>query len=261
MVKRRSMVIGLGALASGSGAVFSSATFQNSAESDADFRIVSQPGLTLRRGDAFSSGYSWAYGPGVKTASFINPVSAENPGIDFSDLKPSDLPVAWANEQEDGSLVVQLARQNNSSDVDFNQLIEVENTGQTDENVGISYAGGYAPVNDGSTPNWFVDGYATNNPTDEITKADVQQIFTFQTNSDDTQISPDSGTNSDEPNTHYTLGSGNTVQVDLKTTLNGDQTSVFAKNSGGGDPFVDSPATGSLQLLDRITVGTDFTTE
>jgi hypothetical protein len=251
------MVIGLGALASGSGAVFSSATFQNSVDSDADFRIVSQPGLTLRRGDAFSSGYSWAYGPNSdneESADFIDAGS----GIDFSTLKPSDLPVAWANEQEDGSLVVQLARQNNSSDVDFNQLIEVENTGQTDENVGISYAGGYAQIDDNeSTAGWFVNGYSTTNPNEEITKADVQEIFTFQTSSDETQISPNSTSESDDANAYVTLTPGTTVQVDLKTTLNGEQTSVFASHSGGGDPFASNPQTGNLQLLEQITVGTE----
>lgn len=255
MVKRRSMVIGLGTLATGSGAVFSSATFQNSVDSDADFRIVSEPGLTLRRGEAFSSDEDWAYGPNSDLSpEYIYSSSATESGIKFGELQASDLPVAWANEQEDGSLVVEIARQNNSSDFNFTKLIEIENTGQTDENVGISYGGGYAPLNSESTPGWFADNY--NNPSDQITKADVQQIFRFQLNEDSTQISPDSSLDDDTPATYHTLTPATTIQVDLKTTLTDDQTSVFASESKGGDPFADSPQTGSHQLLDTITVGT-----
>ena len=40
MVKRRSMVVGLGALATGSGAVFSSAAFASSVSPSADMRVV-----------------------------------------------------------------------------------------------------------------------------------------------------------------------------------------------------------------------------
>lgn len=253
MVRRRSMVIGLGALASGSGAVFSSAALENSVDSDADFRIVSEPGLTLRRGEAFSSSNDWAYGPNSETP----PSYISDSGIDFSSLQANDLPVAWANEAEDGSLDVQIARQNNSSDTNFDKLIEVENTGQTDENIGISYADGYAQINDTdeSTANWFVADYTE--PDDKISKRDVKEIFTFQTNTDTTQVSPNSGSQDDTPNTYYTVTPGETVQLDLKTTLSDTQTSVFASYSTGGDPFAGDPQTDNLQLLDQITVGTE----
>lgn len=53
-MKRRSALIGLGSLAFGSGAVFSSATFTNSVGPSSDMRVVVAEDLEVRAGQAFN---------------------------------------------------------------------------------------------------------------------------------------------------------------------------------------------------------------
>ena len=60
------MILGLGALAMGSGAAFTSAALQNAMAADADFRVVVEDDLVVEPGSAFRDGSnSWDdYDPG-----------------------------------------------------------------------------------------------------------------------------------------------------------------------------------------------------
>ena len=53
MPKRRSMILGLGALAMGSGAAFTSAAFENSVDAGADMRVIVDERLIVRAGGLF----------------------------------------------------------------------------------------------------------------------------------------------------------------------------------------------------------------
>ena len=53
MPKRRSMILGLGALAMGSGTAFTSAAFENSVDAGADMRVIVDERLIVRAGGLF----------------------------------------------------------------------------------------------------------------------------------------------------------------------------------------------------------------
>lgn len=54
-LSRRSVVVGLGLLATGSGAAFTSAAFNDSTNSNGDIRVVAGDGLVVEAGNAFNS--------------------------------------------------------------------------------------------------------------------------------------------------------------------------------------------------------------
>lgn len=261
MVKRRTTVLGIGALATGSGAAFSSAAFQNSVNPGADFRIIAASDLTVRRGNAFN---------GQSSADYVVDNYDSVTGVSFDDINPSDLPLAWANSSEDDQLDVQLARLNNSSQVVFEDLIEIANAGDSSESVGIGYFGGYNNTNvDNSTNSSATSG-------SQVSIKDVQEMFQFEAQAagnlafgSDTLISPDPNTwgsdnggydnddDSNAPANYITLDPGDTVQVDVVTDLSGTQTSIIqnATDLGGGDPFQGD--TDGFQALKNVLVGTE----
>lgn len=260
-LSRRKTILGMGLLAAGSGAAFSSAAFANTVNPGADFRIVAASDLRVRRGPAFSE----------PEEDYVVEDFDQVNGIDFSGINPSDLPLAWANENDNDALDVELARLNNASEVVFEGLIEIVNEGDSDELVGISYQGGY---DEGQ-----VDTEEPDNATsgDQVSIKDVQDMFRFEAQGggslafgSDTQISPDSDTiegdegspedydteDSNEPANFIELAPGDIVTVDLITDLTGDQVSIVQEATDiSGSPF-DGNIDPGFRVLESITVGT-----
>ncbi|MGQ4554358.1 hypothetical protein [Halobellus sp. GM3] len=248
-LSRRKMVLGIGLLATGSGASFTSAAFSDETSPSSDFRVVAAGDLNVRRGTAFKNN-SESYV--ISSYDPANPSGSEI--TDWSALNPDDLPVAWADDNENGSLSVQLAYQNkdNSASPDtLSNFLQISNDGTTTEEVGINYEGGYAF--DGSEDWTASSSDFYNSGTDVIGKDDVQSIFKFQDNSDSTLVSPSSPDSAEDPANWIELTPGDTLDVDLTVTLDSDQVSTFASNAGGASPF--SEGLVDFQLLSSITVG------
>lgn len=254
MAKRRTVVLGMGAMAMGSGAALSQAALGDSVAPGADFRIIAAGDLRVRRGAAFEEPEE-AY--------------VVESSIGFETLDASNLPMAFANEEENGALSIELARRNSSDSFTFTDLVEIENVGSTTESVGINFddgtTDGYFP--DG-TESWFTADYTEDS--EQITKRDIQEIFRFvvrqeeldaldQTaHSGDEQISPDPASGGDEdPDFFVELGPAESIQIDLVTTLDGDQVSIFAGEANVGDPFDGSHD--DFQLLESVNVGIEST--
>ena len=170
MVKRRTTILGLGALAMGSGAAFTSATFQNSVNPGADFRVIAAAQTVVRRGPAFEEGEDskldeWA----------------QNDFLNFDELGPSDLPAAGANEDENGDLDVSMARGNSSNEFVFENFLEIDNAGTTTVDIGLTYATGTGSEDVGySAPSadWYKDNYDDDDD-DNITRHDIIEMFEF----------------------------------------------------------------------------------
>lgn len=251
-LSRRKTILGMGLLAGGSGAAFSSAAFQDSVSPSADFRIVAAGDLVVRRGKAFQNN---------DESYVVNGYDPANPGgseiSDFSTLSPNDLPVAWANNNQDGSLSVQLAYQNSSSGpTPLNNFLEIENQGTTTEDVGINFDGGYAlNTADSWTPGTLPDYSSASG---EIGNDDVQAIFQFRDASDSSQISPSSPDSSETPINYVQMDPSDVLDVNLGISLTGDQVSTFAQAANVGTPFSSASQDG-FQLLNQISVGTEST--
>jgi hypothetical protein len=244
----------MGLLAGGSGAAFSSAAFQDSVSPSADFRIVAAGDLVVRRGKAFQNN---------DESYVVNGYDPANPGgseiSDFSTLSPNDLPVAWANNNEDGSLSVQLAYQNSSSGpTPLNNFLEIENQGTTTENVGINFDGGYAIDGSEGWTDDAADLSSYSSSSSEIGYDDIQAIFQFRDASDSSQISPSSPDSSETPINYVQMDPSDVLDVNLGISLTGNQVSTFAQAANVGTPFSSASQDG-FQLLNQISVGTEST--
>ncbi len=262
MPKRRNVLIGLGALAVGSGATALQATFNQSTSPGADFRIIAAGELTVKRGPAFDSdpGNSVTY-HSDDTASFIN----SDDTIDWNSVSPSDLPFVYANSDTNDSLSVTLGRVNTSSEVNFEQVVEIVNDGSTTEDVGMAYSNGGndgmapAPTNDDNS-SWFNNDSYDLTDSGNITRGDIQEIFQFNEtgSSNNTRISPDPTAGLEGPDSTYELAPGNSLVLDLITNLRGNsQVDVLASNAGGSNPF-NSESGVDFKMLEAIYVGTGW---
>lgn len=262
MPKRRNVLMGLGAIAVGSGAL-SAAALSDSVSPDADFRIIAAADLRARRGNSFTEEPPADY--------VVEGYDDEDPGdsqVDFSEIGAPDLDdgmIAWADDDENGDLEVQLGFQNRSVTRTFDDFLEIENHGDTVESVGIHYDGGYA---DPTEEEWYDNSYSDESA-DPITRYDVQEIFQFEVTEDelndldayddhgsDEVITPSPGDDTETPQFFIELGPSESVQLDVVASLNGDQVSTFAAEADAETPFSD-PDASPIQLLEEINVGTE----
>lgn len=109
-LSRRNTIAGLGTLAFGSGAAFTSAAFQNSVSSDADMRVIVDQRLTVEAGDAFESNGEVALDD--QSGKLINPNYSgdDSTGSGFFDgtddlgsvFDDEDPPLATVTARDDG---------------------------------------------------------------------------------------------------------------------------------------------------------------
>ncbi|TKX73133.1 hypothetical protein EXE46_14685 [Halorubrum sp. GN11_10-6_MGM] len=247
MVKRRSMVVGLGALATGSGAVFSSAAFSSSVNSAADMRVVVGEGLgnnlRVSAGNIFrdNDGDFQSANPtsdAVKTAHDISDTTffASNK---LEDLEVADLPAAGANNMynEDLSLAVATAvgetAEIGNGGFQDKGFIQIENNTPDDHDIQIGF-------------NEFGD--EVNGP---VTKEEVRQIYEF--------YDINGNKISEKPNGAFensvTVTSGSVEQIYLEVdTEDGDLYDAVMDATGVEDsPFTEDQDT--VDLVDSIQVG------
>lgn len=233
MVRRRKMVMGMGLLATGSGAAFTSAAFSQQTNPGANMELYAEKNLAVSRGAAdFNSSYT------------------------ISDK--SDLPAAYIDESGgiNGALVVNTANRIQGSHT-FTHLLEVANNGDTTENVGFGY----------STFSNLVDSSNTSGTSDgDVERSTVQALYSFEVNdaaspndftaADGNKISPASGNSKDAPANWVELSPGETLAVDLTVDASGNIPDLRdAISSPSGNPFSSPKPVAGATLVEEISVG------
>ena len=274
---RRKTVLGLGAMATGSGAVFSSAAFTNSAQADADFRVRVSEDLQVEAGNAFNDDGSVA-ASSPNDEKFIDPEDSGDSGTGDNFYESNDLgsvfesggqdrspPLATVSARDENAvsgpayagvnddLAIFVALDEGDGTTSFSGLLQVTNNTNQDQNVGIAYDGTSSPSQYGS------DAENSN-----VTTEDVQEAYQFKQGS--TLISPDptetgggatdntttgwDGDAEDAPANTVTVSSASTVQIELETDV--DKITDLAAQAGLSPGF--GEASKAVDLLDGITV-------
>lgn len=274
-MKRRTALIGLGSLAAGSGAVFSSAAFNDSVNASSDMRVIVAENLEVRAGQAFEDDGTINTSNGditpsnyveyASNPSFFDPSSDPEPQ-GLADIDSDDLPVATVNRRDNnvnGDVKIQVAVNVDTTSVRFNDILEIENKGTSSVKVGISYdrqggtgsgAGQYgSDVNVGGSTG------------SEITEQTVQHVYRFIGFGTGTfgsgRISPNQSNTNDDPDNVAKIDPGTTIPVDLKIDLSklfgfvDVQTQIEDAATLTGGLFQGRRDT--VDLLDAITVGVE----
>ncbi|OYR74596.1 hypothetical protein EO776_03585 [Halorubrum ezzemoulense] len=240
------MVVGLGALATGSGAVFSSAAFSASATSTADFRVVVEDNLVLEAGDSFRNG-DGAYldNPSGKFYGGSDDLFSGDSGL--NGLEPDELPAAYANDRTNSDLEVETAVQN-FEEFKFDNFLQVTNEGTETREVGIRFNLYGADVNDGP-----------------IKKQDLIQAYEFYNEGGDggkisTNGSPGGSVSSQTLKATTSVNPGETEQIGLKIDLTVGSISddiAEAAAPGTNDVFNGGGEYDTVHLVESIRVGSD----
>lgn len=250
---RRKTVLGLGALATGSGAVFSSAAFNNSVNPSSDMRVVVDEKLTLEPGILFRDGSNAddGFGPSASTPPGSETLQDQsssslfggNTNAGLENISPSDLPAAAINDDVDGNLFLEVAVALGADDKigdASNGVFQVRNDTNSSQDIAIRF------------PTF---GEQANGDTDDVTETQAVETFRFF-DSSDAQISTDDPTT--DPQTvdnSVTVSPGGIEQiyVDYNTTTYESALETAAGISG--NPFQQQTAT--VDLVDTISVGTE----
>ncbi|WP_133304615.1 hypothetical protein [Halonotius aquaticus] len=278
-MKRRNALLGLGALATGSGAISTTASIVNSIETTSELGIVVRPRVEVRAGKAFNddgsvkSRYQSHYLPYDSNSSFFDDTSDTLDNID-----KSELPVATVNRRdqyvnENVKLQVAFDLRRDSDTFRFENILEVENYGGESQKIGIAYDRTdttYDP--NGQYGEQVTLGGSVDNS--DLTGHDVRWVYSFIvpdrfTDTGPTKISPayndsDSDDGMDDPNRYFSLGPGETVQLDLKINL-GNYLRILSNpidpRKGIESQIDKTPSfagtTDLVEMLDAITIQTD----
>jgi hypothetical protein len=247
------MVLGLGALATGSGAVFSSAAFNNSVNPSSDMRVVVDEKLTLEPGILFRDGSSAGdtFDPTASTApdgetlqdQDSNSLFGGNTNAGLENITPGDVPAAAINDAVDGNLFLETAVALGADDKigdSSNGVFQVRNDTNSSQDIAIRFPTFGPDVGAGGT---------------QVTETEAVETFRFF-DSSDTQISTDDPTASPPTvDNVVTVSPGNVEQiyVDYNTKTHEDALETAAGITG--DPFQQQTAT--VDLVDTIKVGVE----
>ncbi|MEA1932800.1 MAG: hypothetical protein U9O06_14810 [Euryarchaeota archaeon] len=226
-----------------------SAAFQSSVQPSTNFQIVPENAeLTVRRLEK-EVDYNNLDGNASWNESEIT---------DFGNVtgQQGSPVVAHINDSTDGSLGAQLAF-NNSNGSDYNQyeydplnesgqwgFFEIANLGETTETVGITF--GYDSDNVAAT---VEDGDSA-----ILEESEVANMFTFNAaTSEAGEISPNQS-NPGEPAGSVDIGPGDVEIIGLTINITTDVYEAIQEAAGGAFSATEP----SIQLLESITVGTDF---
>jgi hypothetical protein len=262
---RRKAIVGIGMLATGSGAAFTSAAFNNRVDATGDMRVVAaedltiEPGISFRDGsnagdpyDSSLDGSSSNFYSGSNNDFFS--VSSPTTGGDDDlggDLGPGDLPAISVSDNVDGNLVIKVATLNSASVHTFPEVLQIRNDGDTNKQVSVKYetfgADTQGDMGQGGTVNTgeVVDAYSFLDSNTNIISTDYNH---FNTNTI-------SGVTDQKVANTVTVGAGAVEQVDLEVDLNSTIVSEIASASNaGGNPF--SGDRDTVQLVDTVRFGT-----
>jgi hypothetical protein len=221
------------------------AAFNSDVTPSTDFRIVpDNDELTLQRIQTELSYSDLASGNGTwndsEIGDFAN-VTGEN-GVNAT---------AFVNSSTDGSLGAQLAFNNTNKSAGNETLPDYRDTDSADGREGFFEI---ANLGDTDLDIGMTFGYSSNVP-GILSEGDVADMFTFKI--DDgvghVDISP-SSSNTQSPTEQYTINSGDVEVIELDIKITDEVYNTIQQESGG--PFQET--TGSIKLLDTVTVGTNF---
>jgi len=241
------MVIGLGALATGSGAVFSSAAFSASATSTADFRVVVEDNLVLEAGDSFrNTDGDYRDNPsGGKFYGGTDDLFSDDSGL--NGLEPDELPAAYANDKTNSDLAVETAVQNFET-FEFDDFLQVTNEGTETREVGIRFEEYGEDVNGGPiSSSDLIDAYAFHNQGGDGGKIS-------------TNGSPGGSPSTQNLNATTPVTPGETEQIGLKIDLTVGTISddiADAAKPGTNDVFNGGGEYDTVHLVESIRVGSD----
>jgi len=250
-MNRRNFVLGLGTAATLSGAAsVTGASFANSVEaSSTDFRVFVERQLAVN-GNYYDD----------TSLGFVSNSS----NIDYGAIGQDDLgslPAAYSDGSTDGgsnNLEVELAFDvNNESTAELVGVLEVENTGNSDETVGVTFENA-----DGSD-----DGFAAPVTDGPISASDVANAIQFTDGTDPISPDPDGtngtslnddGSGTQVPENGLTVTSGDTAQINIEiadlSSVGSIQTDIADNASATGSAFDGSVS--DVELIDSIRVGT-----
>ena len=273
-MKRRTLLGGLGVLATGSGAISTAASLTDTVDASADIRVINPQDMKLRPGVAFRDNGSVretdGFGPTesdsdynyseyyTENTTFFEEEDPSNPE-GLKNISQSDVPVATVNRRDkniDGDIEIQTAISLDKWDGNpfyFENILEVENRSGGQQNVAIKYENNY-----GSDIN-----VNSSQPQEDIIRDDVQSIYKFWVKKQTTtyHISPEPlSTNVEEPAESAPLLAGETVQLDLEIDLGtyGTRFTTYdpkqgIKNAQEGLGF--GGGVDTVNLLDAIKIG------
>jgi hypothetical protein len=172
---RRKTLVGLGALATSSGAIFSSAAFSNAVNPSSDMRVVVEedanllvePGISFRTGSNPADSYDTTLDPTSgkfavdSNNDFFDTGSPSTGGTDGlgADIGLDDLPVAFVSNDTNGDISIQVAAPLGTVST-FEDMLQVTNNTGSSVNVGIKFS---AFGVDTTTSNLGGSGDFTNN--------------------------------------------------------------------------------------------------
>jgi len=223
-MKRRNVPITLGALATGSGAVATSAAISGTVDTSSNINVIVEEQLEVKAGNAFNddgtvkSSYQNQYVPYPSNNEFFG--NQSSPSTDpLKDISRSDAPVATASPRnttinDSLKLMVAISIENSTDTFTFEDFLTIKNTGDDPKPVGIMYDRDYSQCGE----DVVVGGSFQN----DLSQHDVQHIYRFNTNdpvNGNVQISPDPRSNSDDPENSQTVDPGSSIQIDLEIDL------------------------------------------
>lgn len=269
MPKRRNVMLGLGALAFGSGAVSVSGAFDSSVtEPTAELQVLADARVRVKAPSTIPSG---------DPDGFSSTTAAEkkDPLDDFTDsaFERTNLPTAQIHETDENDAYTMRAGVTTGESAAFRGIMEISNEDGTSHDVGINY-GDYDGGTDGTESD--PDGYGSDVDTsawddsNTLDPKDVQEIYQFRipddsdylpaaASSSEKLISPDPGVdgNGTDPRDQYnetvTIGDGESAIVVLEYDTTG-KTGVINQAAAGGNPF---QASTYVSLLEKIWVEVD----
>lgn len=240
-MKRRGMLIGLGTLATGSGAAFTSATLQNQVNPSSTLEVYSVGELNVVPGTAQDADLDYT--------------------SDYDIASGDDFPAAYVSgDTQNADLNVKAATRNSGSTKDFKYLLKVENNGTVSADVGIGF--------DSFGSNVDTTGSILSSTSGgDISLNDVLDTYNFTANvslsssgvsGSNVDISPDSSTADIEtPQNYKTVPSGEHLAVDLSVTPSGSIVSDINTVTGGADKAFGDRNTSGVTLVSALTIGTD----
>jgi len=255
MAKRRSVMLGLGALATGSGAVFTSGAFEgNVVDPEADFRILSDA-LRIEAGSDSDGNIDYVDLEGDDDFTDFGNHPFDRDGLPHAEV---------AENRINDELALQVGQETRSS-YTFDEILHVTNDTSTTYDVGFNYA---ADVSEEGDDYGYGADAGGDGSSDNILFENVNDIFQFEDNDGgdtggDTLISADPDASSDDrglaANT-VSLDPGETMLVDLTvdtTDYTGDINSVAASGDNTG-PW--GEAANFVDLLDTVFVKAEEST-
>ena len=273
-MNRRNFILGLGTAATLSGAAsVTGASISGTADASANFQVIAENNLTIQRntdlptvgGEIDNASTSDNYVN--TTADFVQDGEGSLNSTVGSGIEDVGGPRLTVNDQEDGSLSMALASQNDAtieenlnstvgsndspySDTNGTPPLEIVNNGGENKTISASYSYGNAPGNR------------------DLRKQDVAQLFTFSINNNSDvnnagQISPvpsspdSSGDAATGANAgQATITSGGRATVDLTINYSSDlEDRIASAASGGSDYDFSSSGFASVDLLNTVSFG------